>query len=454
MAGDFGEVFLLDWGLAKLVEDSEVEDTSGRTRRGQILGTPGYMSPEQAVDAQSIDERTDVYSLGCILFEMLTHEPFLKGKNARELMRATQLGSMERASERAPQLDIPPELDDVCLKATQRDPDDRYTSVQQMREAIDRYLEGERDVGLRQRLAQRHLERADSIAGRADGSHEARHHAQAVREAGRALALDPENAQAQQLLMKLMLSAPDDIAESDQRRVHREAALLTEAKLAGGLAALAYGTFLVLLLAVAAFQGVRSTTGFLAVVIPLTVGVATATWRRRSDAPGSNLGVATHLAGTVAVAAAAGVAGAMILVPVLATANTLAFGTSVNLRPRRKLILGAGCLALLLPTVLEWAGWLPRIYSFENGQIVVTPTTLDLSPVVTPVALFLVSAAAIAVPLIAVWRISNELEDKRRQLHQRLWHLTQLLPQLQTVDRLTNPPFEAMAPARGPLSPR
>jgi tRNA A-37 threonylcarbamoyl transferase component Bud32 len=438
MVGDYGEVYLLDWGLAKVNHGEDIELTGPRsvpTRQGQVLGTPGYMAPEQAVDAQQIDGRADVYALGAILFELLTHEPFLKGKNARELIRATQKGSDERASERAPDRDIPPELDDVCLRATSHDPDARFSSVRELREAIDAYLEGERDVDLRQRLAAKHVERAESIAAYARSSQNARHHAQAIGEAGRALALDPDCAAAAQLLVKLLLDPPGKAPEEEESR---RAELVNEAQFSGGLAASAYAAFL-LIIPLLVWQGVRSWWGMAAIFVPLTAAVGMGLWRRMSRSTGVGLGLLTNLAGSLAIAASSSIAGSLILLPVLTTANTLAFGTSTNLRPRRGLILACGCLAFAVPAILEWVGWMPRVYSFVDGKIVAVSTTLHLSPVSTPIVLVLVTMLAIAAPLLAVWRIRDELEEKRRKLHDRLWHLTQLLPGIVGIDRLNTP---------------
>ncbi len=92
--GDYGEVIVLDWGLAKLVERPEetltpavalAADTDrGETIEGQVLGTPAYMSPEQAEGRwDSVDRRTDIYGLGAILYEILAGQPPLRRRRNR-----------------------------------------------------------------------------------------------------------------------------------------------------------------------------------------------------------------------------------------------------------------------------------------------------------------------------------------------------------------------------------
>ena len=191
--GDFGEVIVLDWGLAKRigtgtdagragpdapmaggvsmngasangvpgVDGDETlppgrEPRSGSASRpriesgagpegtmaGQLLGTPAYMAPEQAEGRQhDTDWRTDVYGLGAILYEILTGQPPFHAKTTKELLRKVRKETPLPPRHVNPQ--VAPALQAVCLKALSKAPGDRYASATELAQEVQRYLADE-----------------------------------------------------------------------------------------------------------------------------------------------------------------------------------------------------------------------------------------------------------------------------------------------------------------------
>ncbi len=154
--GDYGEVLIMDWGLAKLLEKNPApakdgeNHTSGQngenpgyTQDGIMKGTPGYMAPEQAAGKNSAkDTRTDIYALGAILYTLMTWHPPLEQKEVRERIQATLTGNIVPPRERAPERDIPVAIEAVIQKAMSLHPDDRYQSVKELRKEVNAYIGG------------------------------------------------------------------------------------------------------------------------------------------------------------------------------------------------------------------------------------------------------------------------------------------------------------------------
>lgn len=155
MVGQFGEVMVMDWGLARDFSEKvdsgrrsyaqtradSSDQTGGLTQSGDILGTPGYMSPEQA-RSQEVDEKTDVFSLGCILVEVLTGAAPIEGKTAVERIRATLNGEIILPGQR--RRGIAGELQSICAASLALDSQSRMESAALFAENLKAYLSGER----------------------------------------------------------------------------------------------------------------------------------------------------------------------------------------------------------------------------------------------------------------------------------------------------------------------
>ncbi len=130
-----GQVKVMDFGIARAVADT----SASMTQTAAVIGTAQYLSPEQA-RGETVDNRSDVYAAGCLLYELLSGEPPFKGdspvsvayQHVRELpVRPSSLDAV-----------ITPEMDAITLKALEKDPDNRYQSAKEMRDDIGRLLGG------------------------------------------------------------------------------------------------------------------------------------------------------------------------------------------------------------------------------------------------------------------------------------------------------------------------
>ncbi len=169
MVGEYGEVLVMDWGLAKVIgveEEVQVGVTTrtvsgglsgdfGMTMEGEVMGTPQYMSPEQAEGVVAgLDERSDVYALGAILYAVLTYKPPIDGRTLEEVLGNVKRGSLSPIAtatrmtkgiggrpEPMP-VEVPEALRAVVMKAMAREREGRYRGVGELVADLDAYVGG------------------------------------------------------------------------------------------------------------------------------------------------------------------------------------------------------------------------------------------------------------------------------------------------------------------------
>jgi eukaryotic-like serine/threonine-protein kinase len=152
IVGKHGETLVVDWGLAKVIgraDPSIGEQTiapsksgSSETLPGSALGTPAYMSPEQARgDLDRLGPRSDVYSLGATLYCLLTGKPPFQNDDIGVILRAVQEGQFQRPSQLDPSLDKA--VESICLKAMATKPEDRYATPKALADDLERWMADE-----------------------------------------------------------------------------------------------------------------------------------------------------------------------------------------------------------------------------------------------------------------------------------------------------------------------
>ncbi|MEJ7602298.1 MAG: serine/threonine-protein kinase [Kofleriaceae bacterium] len=394
--GDFGEVYVLDWGVAKVVGEPDTFDDLAadqlETRAGTVLGTPGYMAPEQAHADPDIDGRADVFSLGVVLREILEREA-----------------------------DSPPELQLLSEQATRPDRESRLPDARSLAEGVQQYLDGDRDLLLRRALARTHLALARTAFAQDQRS-------VAMREAGRALALDPQLAEAGDLITGLMLEPPRETPPELERELHADALQRTRASTSGALVGML------------AFVGMLVALGFLpsnltkvdartALVVVVCFVFALALRAVKRTGAVNPWWLATGCAGIIVIVAR--LFSPTLVAPGIAAVVASALATNPVLGSRQAAVglWGLMSAAVLVPLAAERVGWLSATMEPVIGTGILLHTPLLASAPTSAAmrgALFVVVLVAAAVMVSYLVRRTDE--QLRRRLHLQAWHLRQLFP--------------------------
>jgi serine/threonine-protein kinase len=391
MLGEFGEVYVLDWGLAI--------DTNSPQRGA---GTRVYAAPEQLRGEAT--EKSDVYSLGKILLEIVADDPS-------------------------------PELIELGRRASADDATVRPESARALAEAVDSYLEGERDLALRRRLADTAAHGAMRAATARSGQeagpsgsmtrgHSVVARRTALREAGRALALDPDHREARRLLHALLTEPPDELPDEVHNitRDQREHAI----RAAASVGARAFLCILALMPFELAMS-VRDPAWFslrLALVSFATLAcLGIGRWWRAS---------APALVAAFAGAAAVAVTSSLVLGPFVTIPSvSIALAAALALLTGRRYLIVTSLIAASLfaiPLVLELTGVIPRSLELSGDTVVVHARMLDLPPGVTVAYLVIKELVIIFAVGAMLGRFREVLANAQRKVHVHAWQLEQLLP--------------------------
>jgi serine/threonine-protein kinase len=434
MLGDFGEVYVLDWGVARVLGsaeggllDSEIVPAVG-TGVGTVLGTPGYIAPEQIRSSADVDGRADVYALGAILFELLTHKALHRFDKPHVMLTETLSGTDPASRAKAVNAKVDPELMSILVHATRVNPDERFQTARELHDAIQRYLDGHQQAERRRRMAAIHATAAREAQRKArDGGRDAvKWHRWAMREAGLALALDPQHQGALDVVMKLLVEPPKELPPDAQKALVRARAKVSRMGARSiAIARFSWALYVPLLI----WMGIRS-PGFAVLLFGfafaagfLQYWVASqpkTTQRARRMAAFLNL---------LSIAPMTFAFGPFWMTPVIVLASMPATILYLDAKGRRLAGLAAA-LAILGPAMLEWTGVLPRSYVFEEGQLRIIPQMMSFdSPLAVHVTLVVLCLGAVFTSIRLVAGVRDHLEETEERLHRQAWQLQQLVPQ-------------------------
>lgn len=163
MLGEFGEVLLLDWGIARRVGE---DVPSVGPLAPDLSGTPGYMAPELLGECERASSLCDIFALGAVLYEILTLRRPFEETDPEELLVRSRNEDPPAPSARAPDRGIPPELDEICCAALARHPEDRTRSARALAEQVEQFLEGARERHRLAREADEKLAEGQSLTAR------------------------------------------------------------------------------------------------------------------------------------------------------------------------------------------------------------------------------------------------------------------------------------------------
>jgi len=436
MLGDFGEVYVLDWGVARTSSDTgpapsvSTQDLvldGGETQAGTILGTPAYMAPEQMV-GDTIGPAADIYALGCILFEIAAGEA-LHGRGRAPGQAFTPVDA--RPSRR--RSDAPPELDRICERAIRVAAAERYASARMLGDAVQAYLDGDRDIAVRKELAQHHIAEARDALSRGDDEPERR---AAMRAAGRALALDPTASEAADLVTHLMLRPPKVVPEEVERKLAEiDVATARSQGRLSSLAMMGYIAFIPLLL----WTGVHDLV-LVAVfaLLALASGMQLLFLTRRERITGRIVrGIYLNACiNAVLIGIVCRMVGPFIVAPTLVLTTLMAYASHPRFGRIRVLstILTA---AVAVPWLLELAGVIAPTYHFDDGALVLRSQVVTFSSMPTQIAFAVLLLSLIGVVAVLSRALAKRQREATRNLEVQAWQLRQLVPSVggRTLER-------------------
>ncbi|HEY5937641.1 MAG TPA: serine/threonine-protein kinase [Kofleriaceae bacterium] len=405
MLGEFGEVYVLDWGLARMAGSERLSVPGG------LLGTPLYMAPEQ-IDDPEVGPAADVWSLGAILFEILALVP-LRDPRAVFAPIDPRLRKTDR--------ELAPELLTICVRAT-AEVSERFATARALSDAVARYLDGDRELAQRRALAAKHAEQARAALASATATDPEHARGIAMRELIRAVALDPTSSEHINAFATVASEVPQHTPPEVRHTIAaREHILLRRGTRYTGLAMLSWLLFLPLLL----LAGVRDAGLAVWIIIPaiLAATVALVAARMpRIDRPVQCVIMAIML---VAAIASTRLFGPLLVVPSLLATWAVVMQAHPD-RTMRVIGLIGPTVGMMIPVVLELAGVLPSSYLFEGDGFRVVPQLAELPQWFVLGFVGLGSVGIAVMPALFIARLRDDLSRIQEREAVRSWHFQRL----------------------------
>jgi serine/threonine-protein kinase len=431
--GEFGEVYVLDWGIARVVGDTgevvtaDIDTLEGSAPAGHILGTPGYIAPEQ-VASPDVGLPADVYALGAILFELLAGQPL--HPRGQQLAIASTMGDATPTSPaaRRPDRSIPPELDALCFAMLSKSIASRPTA-RACADRIEEYLDGDRDVARRRSMA-------IDLVWQARAALEADQRNEAMATASRALALDPQVAGAAEIVTRLMLEPPrttppelrDALREADAADIsrHAKAAIPGYVLMAG---------FLPLII----WNGVLKWWIVMAMVVS-ALGMAVAAVRLMRSPLRSFGWMALYAVGNaVVMVMLSRIAGPFTFVPALVSFITASLITYPTFLERPWVLTGIMLGGFLLPIGLEATNIIPSTWDMREGGILMQGNAMNLAGAPALFTTLLASTATVVMAGIQSSVLGRANRAAQHKLVAQAWQLSHLLPSATRAATYTPP---------------
>jgi len=406
LLGAHGEVYVLDWGIARELDAPDAFN-------GVALGTPGYMAPEQIRAEPDLDERVDIYALGCILFEIAARRPlFPHGEAAIEPALRGEFPY---------DVDLPLELATACRRATHVQRTLRFASVQDLIDVVQRFLDGDRDLEQRRGLARHHLTAARDafLSTHNDGDRRTI----VMREAGKALALDPTLDGPAELISRIMLEPPKERppgVERDLAELH-----LRGSRLMARVQAFQSLLYLVML-PVTIWLGVRDVPYMIAYGAIASAMLGTALLGMRF--PSRAVVIAHRIAVLSMFALLARMWSPVLVAPGLAAVTLVATAFHPFFRGRAMITTTLGVLAACLGVwAAEALHWLPPTLIRRGGDLVFLSPLKGHENLPAFAVLAIIYSMMILMAAATGFYAMREIRVSREKLVVQAWHLRQLV---------------------------